>query len=275
MTMRGAVVLAALLSSVAGANDLSPAPRPLRLRPRSRVAANAGHTKLVVRGFEWNPCQTAIVVCDMWDAHYCKSAERRVAEMAPRMNQVLDAARRRGVTIIHAPSGTMDFYAKTPARLRMSEARPATPPVPFTGWREFDPAREGAWPIDDKALPCDDPVIDPSPRPATRQTPVLDVRDTDGVSDSGEEIYNFCAEQGIRNIVFMGIHTNKCVLGRSFGIRQMVDLGMNVVLVRDLTDATYDPRKFPWVSHERGTELVVKHIETYWCPSILAEDLAR
>jgi hypothetical protein len=73
----------------------------------------------------------------------------------------------------------------------------------------------------------------------------------------------------------MGVHTNMCVLGRSFGIRQMVRLGKNVVLVRDLTDAMYDPRQPPFVSHTRGTEMVIEHIEKYWCPSVLSEDLTK
>ena len=73
----------------------------------------------------------------------------------------------------------------------------------------------------------------------------------------------------------MGVHTNMCVLGRPFGIRQMVNVGMNVVLARDLTDAMYDPREFPYVSHTRGTELVIEHIERFWCPSILGEDLTK
>src|SRR5262245_12888772 len=71
----------------------------------------------------------------------------------------------------------------------------------------------------------------------------------------------------------MGVHMNMCVLGRTFGIRPMVKLGKNVVLARDLTDAMYDPRQPPYVSHARGTELVVEHIERYWCPSILGKDL--
>ncbi|MFH1921122.1 MAG: hypothetical protein ABIP48_14735 [Planctomycetota bacterium] len=71
----------------------------------------------------------------------------------------------------------------------------------------------------------------------------------------------------------MGVHTNMCVLGRPFGIRAMARLGRNVVLVRDLTDAMYDPRQPPHVSHARGTELVIEHIEKHWCPSILSEDL--
>ena len=73
----------------------------------------------------------------------------------------------------------------------------------------------------------------------------------------------------------MGVHTNFCILNRSFGIRQMTKLGRNVVLTRDLTDALCDPRQPPFVSHARGTELVVEHIERHWCPSILSTDLTR
>ena len=73
----------------------------------------------------------------------------------------------------------------------------------------------------------------------------------------------------------MGVHTNICILNRAFGVRDMKRLGFNVVVARDLTDAMYDPRKRPFVSHARGTELVVEHIETNWCPSILGEDLTR
>ena len=35
----------------------------------------------------------------------------------------------------------------------------------------------------------------------------------------------------------------------------------------------YDPRQPPYVSHTRGTELVIEHIEKYWCPSIESADL--
>lgn len=48
----------------------------------------------------WKANQTAIVICDMWNDHYCRNAARRVAEMAPRMNAVLNKARQQGVLII-------------------------------------------------------------------------------------------------------------------------------------------------------------------------------
>jgi hypothetical protein len=73
----------------------------------------------------------------------------------------------------------------------------------------------------------------------------------------------------------MGVHTNMCVLGRSFGIRQMTRLGFNTLLVRDLTDTMYNPRRRPMVTHEQGTELVVRHVERYWCPTTLSAALAE
>lgn len=86
-------------------------------------------------------------------------------------------------------------------------------------------------------------------------------------------MWNVFSREGIRNVVLMGVHTNMCVLGRPFGIRMMVKLGFNVALCRDLTDALYDPRDKPFVSHARGVELIIEHIEKYWAPSFLSEDL--
>jgi len=64
-----------------------------------------------------------------------------------------------------------------------------------------------------------------------------------------------------------------CVLGRPFGIRQMVHLGKNVALMRDMTDTMYNPEKRPMVNHFEGTDLVIVHVEKYWCPSISSSDL--
>ncbi len=66
-----------------------------------------------------------------------------------------------------------------------------------------------------------------------------------------------------------------CILKRSFAIRQMTNWGIRCVLVRDLTDTMYDPKDRPFVSHDRGTELVVEHIEKYWGPSVLSSDLIK
>ena len=80
-------------------------------------------------------------------------------------------------------------------------------------------------------------------------------------------------QRGIDNVMVMGVHTNMCVLGRPFSIRQLTYQDQNVVLVRDLTDTMYNPRMPPYVSHFSGTDLVVDHIEKHWCPTMTSNQL--
>jgi hypothetical protein len=50
-------------------------------------------------------------------------------------------------------------------------------------------------------------------------------------------------------LMYMGVHANMCILNRSFGVRQLSKWGLRCVLVRDLTDAMYNPASRPFVSH--------------------------
>lgn len=252
-----------------GAASLAGAGQTLRLRARSRKGGLVSEHELL-----WRTGETAIIICDMWDKMYCRNATARLGAIAVEMNRVIGAARQLGVRIIHAPSSTMDVYAGTPQRRRMIEARPATPPVPIASWCYLDRKSEAPLPIVDSD-PCDDEVPGEKVRIYTRQNAALDIREPDGISDSGVEMYNFFEQEGIHNLVVMGVHTNMCVLGRSFGIRQMTRLGKKVALARDLTDALYNPKQPPYVTQRRGTELVIEHIERYWCPSVLGSDLTR
>src|SRR5262249_51135739 len=115
----GCLVLSALalgLAAPAGAGGEQAEPganRPrvpgmlrLHLRERREEPRGSGKFKVVERAADWEAAETAIIVCDMWDDHYCKRAAQRVKVMVPRMNAVLTAARDHGVMIIHAPSGT-------------------------------------------------------------------------------------------------------------------------------------------------------------------------
>lgn len=279
--MRRRSFLGIVSAATIGASQTQEVPLPNRPRVpgtlslRARRRAEVRVSENVVR---WEAAQTAIVICDMWDTHTCSLSAQRVNAMAPRMNQVVSSARNIGVMIVHSPSDTMKFYEGTPWRQRMQRA-PMTPSsVPILNRCPREPMEERNFPIDDSAGGCDDPVVKEwkgPPYPWTRQHPAIDIVGFDGVSESGQEIYNFFKQEGITNVALMGVHTNICILNRGFGIRQLTRLGFNVVLARDLTDAMYDPRTRPFVSHARGTDLVIEHIETMWCPSILSEDLTR
>lgn len=248
---------------------------PLLLQIRSRVEAepqsNRWHS--VTQTVEWLPHQTAIVVCDMWDRHWCPNATSRVAEMAPRMNEVISAARSRGVLIIHCPSDTMDFYKDWPQRKLAQSAPIVETKIPLERWCHLDAAREGrSLPIDDSdgGCDCDEPVK--NYRAWSRQHPAIQIHESDAITDSAEAFY-LMKQRGVANVIVMGVHTNMCVLGRPFSIRQMVNQGQNVVLMRDMTDTMYNPAMAPFVSHFTGNDLVTEHIEQHWCPSVTSADI--
>lgn len=263
--------LVAWLSCVSG---IAADPLVLHLRSRREVAPGSGRYHAVTQRVEWDATKTAIVVCDMWDAHTCPASARRVAAMAPRMNDLLTALRARGVLVIHAPSDTMAFYAGHPGRKLAQAAQAAKSVAPLERWCGLDPAREGPLPIDDSNGGCDGGTTwkKGDPFPWTRQIATLTIAEGDAITDS-VEAYNLLRARGIEHLLVAGVHANMCVLGRPFAIRQMVRQGLDVALVRDLTDAMYDPAQRPFVNHHTGTDLVVEHIERHWCPTLRSGDL--
>jgi hypothetical protein len=128
-------------------------------------------------------------------------------------------------------------------------------------------------PIDDSDMGCDCERKCKLWSPWKRQIASIDIADEDTITHDGQETYNLLAQHGIDNVILTGVHLNMCVLGRPFAIRQMVNVGKNVVLMRDMTDTMYNSKKAPFVSHFRGTDLVVEHVERHWCPSITSVDL--
>jgi nicotinamidase-related amidase len=222
-----------------------------------------------------DPRRSAVIICDMWNAHHCVSAERRVAEMAPRMNDVVASLREREALIVHAPGGCMDFYRGTPARMRATGAPHRQAPAPID-WNDWCVDEKDSLPMtltDPGPCSCDSPApcgeVAP-PYPWTRQTSLIGIGPDDAVTDDGQEIFNLLAQREITDVIVMGVHTNICVLGRPYGIRQLVYFGKRPVLCRDLTDAFHrDPRGHLW-----GTEQVVAHIARRWCPTVTSDQLA-
>lgn len=276
-------VAAACLLSLAAIWNLKSDDDLLHLVLRSREKTGDGaktEYQVMEKKIAWDPKQTALIICDMWDDHWCKSASRRVAELARPMNEVVKAARAKGVFVIHAPSSVVKFYEDTPQRRRAKSAPFAKPPVPLssverwgTTWCWPDASKETELPIDDSDMGCDCSVKCKIRDAWTRQIATLEVAGPDAITDNGQEVYNLLTARHIENVLLMGVHLNMCVLGRPFGIRQMVKVGKNVALVRDMTDTMYNPGKRPNVSHFEGTQLVIEHVEKYWCPSLTSADI--
>jgi nicotinamidase-related amidase len=243
----------------AGAGDIT-----VNLRSRVELFKGSGDWREVQLRQTLEPGKTAVIICDMWDRHWCSGATQRVNGLVRRMAPFVEAARRRGIQIIHAPSETMAFYENAPERKRMLAVTKVTPPAALT---LLDPPL----PIDDKKGGCDTP--DQFYKAWTRENAGIRIDASDVISDDGAEIYSFLRERDIRTLLVMGVHTNMCILNRPFAIKRMTSLGVRCILVRDLTDAMYNPQDPPRVSHDQGTELVIEHIERYWCPSTTSGEL--
>jgi nicotinamidase-related amidase/type 1 glutamine amidotransferase len=220
----------------------------------------------------WKTNETAIIICDMWNVHWCKGATERVAEMAPFMNNVVSSARRMGVLIVHAPSEVVDYYRDYPARKLGSRYRSGRAAKLISD--DLLPSEKDAvWPIDQSDGGCDDSPECKQGSPWTHQIDAIEIKANDAISDSGAEIAGLFWKMGIENVILMGVHTNMCVIGRSFGLRNMVRLGMNVVLMRDLTDTMYDSKQPPRVNHFTGNSLIFEYIEKYVCPTMVSTDI--
>jgi len=253
------VLLVSIAALAAAAQDLH-----LTVRSRAQPFKNAQEWVAADVAADFPVKQTAILICDMWDNHWCKGAAGRVVVLARKMAPVIDRARAAGIQIIHAPSEVMDFYKDYPQRQAMLRLTKVEPPAPLA-------LADPPLPIDDSTGGCDTP--DKFYKAWTRENAAIPIAPGDRISDNGAEIYSFLRERGIRNLLVMGVHTNMCVLNRSFAIKQMSKWGIRCALVRDLTDTMYNPRDRPFVAHDQGTELVVEHIEKYWCPSLTSAQL--
>ena len=180
--------------------------------------------------------ETAIVVVDVWNRPECPSVFERLEAILPAMEDCLLQARDKGVTIIHAPTGTMHAYEGTPARDRMqtiprcasgsySSAQFREPPWGRTGGCECNPERECK---QDKKLWGQ----------ALTQHPALTVTDEDFIiDDHNDELFRVCTRLRITNLYYVGQALNMCIFARSLGMAVMKTRGFNVIYSRDLTIA--------------------------------------
>ena len=284
-------IFAATLFVMALSNLVARSDEPLKLQLRYQQSTAPGATQFhrLTRAEDWEARATAVIVCDMWDSHHCVNAVRRVAELAPRMNNFVRELRDRGATVIHAPSGCVDAYKDHPARVRVQTVPLSkTFPSEIANWCDRIPNEEAAaYPVDQSAGGEDDDLeehrlwaarlagMGRNPKaPWLKQCSAIEIAlKSDFISDSGQEIWSILEHEKIANVILVGVHTNMCVLGRPFGLRRLASNGKNVVLARDLTDTMYDPRAWPYVSHFSGTDLVVQHIERFVCPTISSNQI--
>ena len=222
---------------------------------------------ITIQREEVDPKQVGVIAVDVWNFHWCKTATMRVDAFVPRMNKALEAARALGMKVMLCPSDVVDNYVGYPQR----EAIFALPRVTVPK-------------LVDAACP---PVPDAGGCACGRERcavnygwdgmhPALKIGDNDLMPDTQAEVYAICQRFGLTHLIYVGFHTQVCLLGKPMGLRAMKEAGLNCVLARDMTDAHpgYDPsRNF---TPDLNTDQVVEHFEKHLAPTIhFQQELTR
>ncbi len=128
--------------------DASDSRLTLGLRTRVETFKGRGRWNEVTVEDSVAPSESALLICDMWDAHWCKTAMERAEDLAPRVDALAGVARRAGIQIIHSPSGTVRFYGGTSPRQAMAT-------LPLVGLPEPLDIPDPDVPVDGSFCSCD------------------------------------------------------------------------------------------------------------------------
>lgn len=236
-------------------------PLKLSLQSRDRETSNPASKTLQIQ-----PRNLGIVLVDLWNYHWCKTSSQRVACLVPRINKCLEIARSLGIQIFLCPTDVASNYVGTTQyETPLAAPRCDVPNLP-------DP--EFPKPADGGGCSCG---TDEDGRCQVNygwdaMSPDLIIGDQDLIVDDREILYSLCQSKEITHLIYAGVHTQMCLLGKSIGMLSMLKAGMPCMLARDLTDAHgyYDPDA--GVTPDDFTESIVAHFERYLCPSINLAD---
>jgi hypothetical protein len=255
------IVVTALNLSAHGAPPGSLETTPTGLRFTLQTRGEDGKT--TTREEAIDPKKTGVVVVDPWNFHWCKTATMRVDALIPRMNRSLEACRELGMTVMLCPSDVVDNYV---------------------GW----PQREIVLAMEKRPEPTLHPIECPSPpdgggcacghdRCVTNygwdgMHPNLVIGPDDLMPDTLQEVWTVCQDRELTHLIYMGVHTQVCLLGKPMGLRNLKSAGMQCILARDLTDAHpgYEPKQ--GFTPDLHTADVVAHFERYLAPTIMMSD---
>lgn len=215
---------------------------------------------------ELDPARVGVVIVDMWNWHWCKTATARVGALVPRMKEVATQARALGMTIFWCPSDVADNYVGTvPYEAAFSATKM---PLPTLTELNCPPAPDGG------GCACGRERCQVN-YGWDGMHPDLVMDDRDFMPNDLPTLYSLCRQRGLTHLIYLGVHTQVCLLGKSIGLRNLTRAGFQCILARDLTDAhaRYDPAA--GVTPETFTADVVAHFEKHLAPTINFADSLR
>ena len=214
--------------------------------------------------------EAALVLVDVWATHYIDSWLARAKRVIQsKIVPLLQAARKAGMTVIHAPSPyiTQRYYKDAlPKTSAPPPTGPVWPPPAFRGiyrkgefaafGRDQEPRLPKAYAHYETALKIAEPAL---PRPG------------EIVITTGDQLHELLAQRKILHLLYCGFATNWCVIGRDYGLIRMNERGYNIILVRD---ATTGIEFHDTVDTLAATEMTIREIETKYAWSCSTDAFA-
>jgi nicotinamidase-related amidase len=220
--------------------------------------------------------ESVLILVDCWSIHYCTSylsRTRRIIE--ERIVPVVSAARKTGLTVIHAPSSSV--AEKYPQSLkcfekgdeerfpRYAHIDPEWPPAEFVERkgsyskfnRFFSPPPESWEEIYRKKLIIAEP---------------LKPEQEDYVVRSGRQLHKILKSLKKLHLFYAGFATNMCLQHRDYGVRAMSEMGYNIILLRDCTSAIETHNT---VEEQLATRIFAQEIEIKYAWSTTSEEFVK
>ena len=195
--------------------------------------------------------QTALVLVDVWNAHFIESWLERAAQVTREaVAPVLEKAREVGITVVHAPSPEVAEQFAQLKRHRPPEPRPAPtwPPPEFRHREGVYAAYRGP-----RRQPPGIPDI-----PGLGMSPAIEVLTEEFVIATGEQLHELLTERRILHLLYVGFATNWCIRNRDYGMPAMASRSYNTILLRDATMGV----EFPDTVETRlATEMAIRECE--------------
>ena len=195
--------------------------------------------------------QTALVLVDVWNAHFIESWLERAADVTRQaVAPALQKARDAGITVVHAPSPEVaDQF------VQLKRHRPPDPqPVPAWPPAEFR-HREGVYAAyrGPRSQPPGIPGI-----PDLGISPAIEVLDEEFVIATGQQLHELLMERRILHLLYVGFATNWCIRNRDYGMPAMARRSYNTILLRDATMGVEYPDT---VATCLATEIAIRECE--------------
>lgn len=235
---------------------------------------NTGYARL---DWEIPLSQAALVLVDVWDRHYLKEPEERAERIIQEtIRPLLRKCRMAGPQIIHAPSPPQARKCAAWVGHKKQEELPVGAPdtkavhVPAKPWPPSQ-FRSKNGPYKQYARPAE-PMASDRLRILKGLCMHPDVRPegSDVVVATGQELHEYCRDQGILFLFYIGFNTNMCILQRDYGTMAMHTRGYEIIVVRDCTTGmeSFETQDGLWQT--RGAILFLEMNRKY---SILSREL--